>query len=219
MLSTALKALEEGGEVETLLFRVCTVLRHPEISAGKVGQALGACALLGNVDKRLVLAIAHASSDRVGELATPCLARVCWSAASLASSEVRDDALRLLRKALELAERRLADFVPEDASLLAWACATARPEGAEQLLRGLVKNNVPDSSPNGHVVSWALASFSLIDLIAPARDLTCEPVEPDCDCELELEPSLTPVLPTYTMAPRTLPGPLVPMPTKFVAVD
>ncbi|CAE7243016.1 unnamed protein product, partial [Symbiodinium sp. KB8] len=105
-LSAALKSLEEGGEVETLLFRMRSVLQHPEVRAEKVEQALGACALLGrkHVEERILLAIAHASLDRLRELSAPCLARLCWSAASLQSGEAHEDLRRLLHAAMELAE-------------------------------------------------------------------------------------------------------------------
>eukprot|EP00439_Symbiodinium_sp_Y106_P034246 s3008_g4.t1 len=106
-LSAALKSLEEGGEVETLLFRMRSVLQHPEVRAEKVEQALGACALLrGHLDKRILLTIANASLDRLRELSAPCLARLCWSAASLQSGEAHEDLRRLLHSAMELAEGR-----------------------------------------------------------------------------------------------------------------
>ncbi|CAE7836399.1 unnamed protein product [Symbiodinium sp. CCMP2592] len=222
-LSAALKSLEEGGEVETLLFRMRSVLQHPEVKAEKVEQALGACALLrGNLDKRVLLTIANASLDRLRELSASCLARICWSAASLQSGEPHEDLRRLLHSAMELAEGRLCDFGAEDASLLAWACATARPAGAQRLLLALERRLPEMDGASARIVAWALASLRPVapcpEPVAPEAPEPPAVPDPECSDPGDFEELEAPLC---FLDPRMPPqkAALASRPMTFVPVD
>ena len=138
-LSRSLHALQEGGEVERLVWQVHAVLHHPKVSFKKLEECAGACALLQEndpVDPRLVSTILMSSRDRIDDFSASSLARTCWSAASLVKSGGNSEATLLLEKGLACAERMLTEFVPEDVSLLAWACA-AQPRSAAQFFAKL----------------------------------------------------------------------------------
>jgi len=139
-LSRSLHALQEGGEVERLVWQVHAVLHHPKVSFKKLEECAGACALLQEndpVDPRLVSTILMSSRDRIDEFSASSLARTCWSAASLVSGG-NSEATLLLEKGL--AAERLTEFVPDTedvslVSLLAWACA--QPRSAPQFFAKL----------------------------------------------------------------------------------
>ena len=136
-LSDAMRNLEEGGEVETLLWQVRSVLLHPKVAHAKLEQAVGACALtISQFDSRLVKVILLACLDRIRDFSSASIARVCWSAACL-SDKTGDDASRLLQAALQCAEDKIQELGAEDASLLVWACETAHPSGTARFLERL----------------------------------------------------------------------------------
>ena len=139
-LSHSLKGLEEGGELERLLWQVHAVLHHPKVSHRKLEESAGACALLRDVDPidpRLISTILRSTNERLQEFSASSLARTAWSAAVLVNSPVKSEASELLEKTLQRAEDLMTHFVAEDISLLAVACATGSPSCAPQLLRKL----------------------------------------------------------------------------------
>ena len=60
-------------------------------------------------------------SPGLRELSAPCLARLCWSAASLQSGEAHEDLRRLLHAAMELAEGRQEGSMYRGLTKLGWA--------------------------------------------------------------------------------------------------
>eukprot|EP00435_Cladocopium_sp_Y103_P028331 s1483_g7.t1 len=201
-LSQSLRGLQEGGELERLVWQVHAVLHHPEVSHRKLEECAGACALLEEtdpVDPRLTSAILSSSRDRIHEFSAASLARTCWSAASLAKFANNSEAALLLEKGLRCAEGKLADFVPEDVSLLAWACA-AQPDRAGDFFEKLQAAAGAIPSEPGNVpladCDGALEGLSAGD----ARDASV-------GCEMHLEPE------DLTRSPRPI---AFPRDTQFV---
>eukprot|EP00438_Fugacium_kawagutii_P032663 Skav216059 [mRNA] locus=scaffold2261:79542:80546:- [translate_table: standard] len=116
-LSKSLPGLQEGGELERLVWQVHAVLHHPKVLHQKLEECAGACALLQEttpVDPRLVSSILSSCGDRIAEFSAASLARTCWSAASLVKLSANSEATALLKKGLQCAESKLTNFSPED---------------------------------------------------------------------------------------------------------
>lgn len=114
-LSRALVKLEEGGEVERLLWQVQEVLKLAETS--KLEEAVGACALLRDdpVDPRLVALVLEAMKRNVpGDEAAR--QRVAWAAAVLGTAEADDvlGALGLRRVGAGPGEAMLCEVVKQE---------------------------------------------------------------------------------------------------------
>lgn len=183
-LSQSLRGLQEGGELERIVWQVHAVLHHPEVSHRKLEECAGACALLAEtapVDPRLTSTILSSSRDRIHEFSAASLARTCWSAASLVKSSNNSEAALLLEKGLRCAEGKLADFVPEDVSLLAWACV-AQPDRASNFFEKLqaVARAVRETD-NAPQADCDNALEGLEGLSADARDASV-------GCGMHLEP-------------------------------
>lgn len=158
----ALRGLEEGGEVETLLFRLLEALSHPRVSPQHVEHAVGAMALLQPRlrDPRVTEVILRAGVRRVAEFPASCLARACWAAVALGES---DAAASLLNAAMPLAKQRAPDFAGDDVALFAWASAMARPPGAQAALLALLDRArlaAPDSR-DGRITAWAVECWGI----------------------------------------------------------
>eukprot|EP00747_Dinoflagellata_sp_TGD_P017874 gnl/TRDRNA2_/TRDRNA2_126117_c0_seq1.p1 gnl/TRDRNA2_/TRDRNA2_126117_c0~~gnl/TRDRNA2_/TRDRNA2_126117_c0_seq1.p1 ORF type:complete len:618 (+),score=95.43 gnl/TRDRNA2_/TRDRNA2_126117_c0_seq1:181-2034(+) len=161
----AARGLKEGGELETMLFKISDVLRHPRADPQHVEHAMGAMALMSPDmrDPRVLEVIIRSGVERIAAFSARCLARGSWSCASLLTNDTSDAAHAFLNTATALAEKRAPDFEANDVALFSWACVIGRPVAARDALRGILRSaKLPEAdSQDARVTAWALECWGL----------------------------------------------------------
>jgi len=159
----AVRGLEEGGEVETLLLNILQALSHPSVCPENVQLSLEAAALLKRElrDSRVVQVIVQGTMKRLEEFSTAGLARVCWSAATMNDVDL---ASVLLEEAILLVVKRAKHFTSHDSAVLAWACAVGCPARSGDVLQALFDHaELPVlDSPDALIMAWAVAACGTI---------------------------------------------------------